>query len=170
MTDAESESEKRQKAQRDALVEFRELRARVELNENGEAVALDLLDSPILDAHLEQLNALSSLESLFLSGLTRISDEGLKYLVGLTNLKVLDISGSASNPNRRNITDAGLQNLNGLTKLEKLNLNRTQITNAGVAHLNRLSNLKTLSLHGTQVTADGVDKLKRSLPSCQIEL
>ncbi len=168
MSHSQSNQGKSDQAQQNALIAFRELKARVELNEDGEAISLDLLDSPILDAHLEHLTALTKLERLYLSGLTRITDEGLHNLKCLTNLKELDISGSASNPDRRNITDAGLENLKGLTNLEKLNLDRTQITDKGLGHLKGITKLKQLSLRDTAVTHVGIHSLQQVLPNCKI--
>ncbi len=192
MDDAHSNQAERQQAHDDALVAFRELRARVELNDNGEAVSLDLLDSPVVDVHLQNLMVLTKLERLYLSGLTRITDAGLQYLTNLTNLKELDISGSATNPNRRHITDTGLEYLKGLTHLEKLSLNHTQMTDAGLAHLMglhnlnildlrntrltdlaleylwRLKNLEILNLAGTKVSVEGVSKLQKALPNCEV--
>jgi len=52
MTETESE---RGKARRDALIALRELHARIELNESGEPISLDLLDSPVVDGQLEHL-------------------------------------------------------------------------------------------------------------------
>ena len=192
MADEQSSGKKREQADDKALVAFRELKARVELNDNGEAISLDLLDSPIVDTHLEHLTALRKLERLYLSGLTRITDAGLNHLKNLTNLKELDISGSATNPNRRQITDGGLEPLKGLTNLERLSLSQTQITYAGLASLTgmhklkildlrntmvtdlsleylwRLKQLEVLNLAETQVSADGVAKLQQALPNCEI--
>jgi len=192
MADEQSNGKKREQADDEALVAFRELRARVELNDDGEAVSLDLLDSPVVDEHLQHLKVLTKLERVYLSGLTRITDAGLQHLTNLTNLKELDISGSVANPNRRHITDTGLEHLKGLTNLEKLSLNHTQITDAGLAHLMGLHSLKMLDLRNTMVTdlaleflwrlkklellnladtkvsAEGVSKLQKALPNCEI--
>lgn len=175
-----------------ALTAFRELRARIELNANGEAVSLDLLDSPIVDEHLQKLNALTKLERVYLGGLTRITDAGLRYLKDLMCLKELDISGSVAKPNRRRITDAGMEHLKGLVSLEKLSLRQTQITDAGLACLVGLRNLTMLDLRNTLVSdhaveylgnfkkltlldltntkasEDGVTKLRHAMPDCEI--
>ena len=64
------------------------------------------------------------------------------------------------------VTDAGLEYLNGLTNLKKLWLNNTQVTDAGLEHLKGLTNLRYLFLIDTQVTAKGRAKLREELPSC----
>ena len=71
---------------------------------------------------------------------TRITDAGLVYLKGLTNLEV------------------------------GLGLNHTAITDVGLEHLKDLKKLKQLSLRGTNVTDAGVRKLKLSLPQTEFLL
>ena len=51
-----------------------------------------------------------------------------------------------------NITDAGLQGLSTLTKLQELSLRDTQVSSAGLIHISGLTNLKRLSLTNTFVT------------------
>ena len=91
-----------------------------------------------------------------------------------------------------NITDEGLQNLEGLSQLQLLQLGKTQITDAGLEHLEKLSHLSTLvcndtaitdaglkhlkglsqlhyiELWNTNVTDDGLDDLLRALPNLDI--
>jgi len=59
---------------------------------------------------------------------TQITDAGLDYLGGLTNLEVLDLSDTQ-------ITDTGLGHLNGLTNLKLVGLSDTQITLEGAEAL-----------------------------------
>ncbi|MGZ0174092.1 MAG: hypothetical protein ACKVHE_31670 [Planctomycetales bacterium] len=167
MTEPGSE---REKARSDALIALREFRARIEVNERGDPVSLDLLDSPVVDAQLEYLKPLTSLESVYLNGLTRITDAGLKHLLGLTKLRELDLSGSAVSPKRRTITDTGLEFLRDLRNIEKLNLDRTEVTDEGLRHLTSFTCLRTLGLKETHVTRAGVDRLKQVLPDCEIIL
>ncbi len=49
-----------------------------------------------------------------------------------------------------------------------LNLEGTQITDAGLEHLTGLTKLETLWLDDTQVTDTGVAELKKVLPKCSI--
>ena len=53
-----------------------------------------------------------------------MSDAGLKYLKGLTQLRALYLY-------RTKVSDAGLQHLAGLTQLNKLELGDTRVTAAG---------------------------------------
>ncbi len=58
------------------------------------------------------------------------------------------------------ITDAGLVHLKGMKSLKQLNLARTRITDAGLVHLAHLINLQAMSLRGTDVGNAGVVHLK----------
>ncbi len=67
-----------------------------------------------------------------------VGDNDLALLSPLTNLKYLDLTNSR-------ITDTGLENLKGHTRLEQL------------------------YVHGTQVTNEGVKSLQVALPDCAIQ-
>ena len=80
----------------------------------------------------------------------------------LTNLQTLNLNFC------RQITDAGLVHLKGLTNLEQLDLVDTQVTDAGLVHLKGLTKLRTLFLDSTQVTDAGIADLQKALPKCKI--
>jgi hypothetical protein len=67
------------------------------------------------------------------------------------------------------VTDAGLRHLKGLSQLRELCLSDTQVTDAGLEYLKELTQLQQLDLDGTQVTDAGVTKLQQALPNCEIE-
>jgi len=58
------------------------------------------------------------------------------------------------------VTDAGLEHLQGLRHLESVNLSKTRITGAGLVFLNKLTNLKRLDLSHTHVTDAGLRYLQ----------
>ena len=58
------------------------------------------------------------------------------------------------------ITDAGLENLEKLTSLQKLDLGGTPITDAGMKHIKGLTSLKIINLGATQITDSGIKQLK----------
>jgi hypothetical protein len=61
----------------------------------------------------------------------------------------------------RELADADLAHLEGLTKLQDLSLNNTEITDAGLAHLKGLTKLKKLNLGSCRgITDDGLVHLK----------
>jgi len=66
------------------------------------------------------------------------------------------------------ITDAGLERLQGLRQLQVLSLCGNAITDSGLEHLKGLSKLQQLWLGKTQVTEEGVKKLQQALPNCKI--
>jgi Leucine-rich repeat (LRR) protein len=68
-----------------------------------------------------------------------------------------------------NVTDAGLEHLNGLTQLQSLDLRVTNVTDAWLKHLKELTQLQSLDLRDTKVTDTGVEYLHMELPDCKIE-
>ena len=59
----------------------------------------------------------------------------------------------------RNVTDADLACLKGLTKLKTLNLWQSQVTDAGLERLKGLTELESLDLSNTPVTGNGLEHL-----------
>lgn len=67
------------------------------------------------------------------------------------------------------ITDAGLAHLKGLTDLISLNLGfNEKITDAGLEHLKGLTKLHSLFVQFTKVTKVGANDLKKTLPTLDI--
>ncbi len=120
------------------------------------------------DANLEHIARLYGIERLDLGGSLhrgkRITDAGLKHLVGLINLSDLSLSTT-------NITDAGFAHLASLDNLEKLNLMSTRVSDAGLIHLKGLKNLRELDLSFTDVTDTGLKLLEefKSLHSLELK-
>lgn len=130
---------------------------------------------PYLVKHLGEVEGLT-LQS-------RISDEGLRHVAGLKNLRRLDLGGDLGGKERLNgsgladlkeltnleeidlgktgVTDAALGHLQGLANLRSLNLGQTGITDAGLVHLQGLRSLRKLSLAETRVTDAGLVYLKK---------
>jgi hypothetical protein len=73
------------------------------------------------------------------------------------------------NLSKTKITDIGLEHLKGLTELATLDLSGNPVTDAGLDNLKGLTKLQRLSLTGTKVTDEGVKKLQRALWNCKIE-
>ena len=167
-------------SKRDPIAILERHGGKIERNEQGEVVGVDLRGasmSPtgqkllhliglgeqrlsLSDAALVHLKGLTNLQTLNLHG-TKITDAGLVHLKGLTKLQTLDLWDTK-------ITDAGLVHLKGLTKLTWLNLPGTKITDAGLIHLQELPRLETLNLLYTKVTDAGIAELKQALPDCKI--
>jgi hypothetical protein len=122
--------------------------------------SLRLWQRSFTDAALKQLKKLSRLESLDLEGTGAGGDE-LAQLKDLAKLQTL-VLGSATE-------DAQLESLGGLSALRELDQRGCRnITDAGVLRLQGLTSLQTLWLPA-QVTEEGELRLRQKLPKCKIQ-
>ncbi len=62
------------------------------------------------------------------------------------------------------VTDLGLAHLRGMSSLFRLDVQDTHVTDAGILQLRGLTKLKEFDLSGTQVTDAAVRELRESLP------
>lgn len=106
------------------------------LSESKTLQYLTLFSRTLSDAHLEGLHAIPNLQGLEVMG-PLVTDEGIKSIASIEGLLELDIFPGES------VSDAGLQFLGALNKLEKL----------------------TIQIEGN-VTLDGVEELRSKLPNC----
>ena len=98
---------------------------------------------------------------------TFITDEGVKYISTLKELKELSLR------NHNKITKESLPFLNQLTDLKYLDLSKTEITLADVPALSNLQNLKELHISAEETKEYIVKKisnLKQVLPHCFISV
>jgi hypothetical protein len=95
------------------------------------------------DAMLQEVTHVDRVTSLNLSGSKAVTDDGVRHLARLPNLRQLDLDGTA-------ITDRGLAVLRELPKLETVSLAMTHVTDAGVAHLANCDELRAVNLSGTR--------------------
>ena len=91
-----------------------------------------------------------------------LSDAELVLIGRFPRLETLWYVGS-----RSSVTDAGLAQLDGLTRLKQLDLSDTDITDAGLVHLRGMASLQELDLSDTQITDAGLVHL-RGLTSLQM--
>ena len=130
-------------------------------NTNLVEVDLNLVGDHVDNSQLALLAPVDKQLAVLNLARTKVTDDGLKSIEGLTNLRKLHLENTK-------IGDAGLSHLKGLTNLEYLNLYGTQVTDAGLADLQGLKNLKAVYLWQTKVTPAGVAKLQQALPKSQI--
>ena len=97
----------------------------------------------------------------------RAAQEALTRLVGGTGTPAdRELVGRWKNDllsldlSRTPVTDAGLELLKGLPRLQILDLDQTSVTDVGLAHLKESSPLQRLYLSGTKVTDAGLPHLK----------
>jgi hypothetical protein len=130
-------------------------------NTNLLEVDLNLVGDHIEDTQLSELQPVSQQVAVLNLARTKVTDDGLKAVQGLKNLRRLHLENTK-------IGDGGLAHLKDLSNLEYLNLYGTQVTDSGLSQLEGLKNLKSLYLWQTKVTPEGVEKLKKALPGCMI--
>jgi len=82
----------------------------------------------------------------------RVSDDWLKQLAGETELRRLELSGTA-------ITSAGLVHLKELKKLEVLNVCLTAVDDRGFEHLAGLTRMKRMVVCSSKITGSGFKHL-----------
>ena len=96
------------------------------------------------------------------------NDEGLKCLKRINHVRFVtsegrfNFSGSLVlvTVGNSEMSDAGLEHLEGLTQLQRLDLGGSKITDAGLQHLKGLLQVKSLDLSDTKVTDAGLDCLR----------
>jgi hypothetical protein len=122
--------------------------------------------SVIDDSGLERLSEWTNARMLFFNGCPRITDAGLANLVGMPKLEDLSLIEEGGG---MVITDAGLVHVGQMKGLKRLMLvGLKQVTDAGLVQLYGLSNLEDLALDYTGVTAEGVRQLRAALPDCRV--
>jgi len=104
-------------------------------------------------------NLKKTLQELNLARCSSVTDKGLGYISGMTELTTLDLSYC------KHISDAGIAKLKSLKKLKSLNLNYCRsLTDKSLEHLAALKNLEVLHLrYCRNITEKGWAQLK-SLP------
>ncbi len=85
---------------RDALQKMRTLQADIELFADGDVRMLNFVGTSVEDADLATVALFSQLERLYL-GATRVTDAGMKHLVGLKDLEYLSLHGTEVSEQRR---------------------------------------------------------------------
>ncbi len=84
----------------DAIQKMRTLQADIELFADGDVRMLNFVGTPVEDADLATVALFSHIERLYL-GATRVTDAGMKHLVGLKELEYLSLHGTEVSEQRR---------------------------------------------------------------------
>ena len=96
------------------------------------------------DAMLTDVRRVEHLVRLDASGSKTVTDEGVRALAGLADLRHLDLGGTA-------ITDRALEVLRTLPALESLSLWGTHVTDEGMDAMRGCDRLRSVNLGGTRV-------------------
>ena len=104
-------------------------------------------EGQMTDEVLHLVSRAEGITALGLGGSQAVSDDGLRHLSRLPQLKHLDLRGTA-------ITDRGLDVLRQLPALETISLAQTRVTDDGVAKLANCHELQRVDLSWTR-TGDG---------------
>jgi Leucine-rich repeat (LRR) protein len=157
--------------------------------------SLDIGFTLITDVGLDPLASLPNLKELSIGG-NKLTDSGLQPLRQMTGLTYLDLSGAQRTDSGLwsiSITEAGFDVLAVLENLRHLRLNGSLVTARGLQKLNRLGRLERLDLQGckrvgddavpvlasfpalrlvdlagTGVTEKGMEQLRRAKPDCNV--
>lgn len=86
-------------------------------------------------------------------GRATLGDADAKYIAEFRELRHLDLTGC-------DISDRGLEALEGLVSLRELNLSSTRVSNEGLISLFNLANLESLALNDTAITDEGMRYLE----------
>lgn len=85
---------------RDAIEKMRALQADIELFADGEVRQLNFVGTEVEDDDLATVALFSRLQRLLL-GATRVTDAGMRHLVGLKNLEYISLHGTEVSEQRR---------------------------------------------------------------------
>lgn len=116
---------------------------------------LDVTSDVLGNVVLEVASRLPKLRSLQLGGMSRIDDNGLEHLRGLSDLTELYLNGTS-------ITDRGLMCLAEMKNLWSLDLSGTTITDGGLGIIAALPALKLLTIESTPINGVGLACLKNA--------
>ncbi len=120
--------------------------------------------------HVAHLNKLTHVDI----GSTAITDEGLRILHELSQLRCVSLAGAEITgtgmdylpPNVEELylsdtycDDDALRRIPSLTKLQRLSLSGTRITDAGIVELSKLNELQHLSISHTAISERGINVL-----------
>ena len=123
----------------------------IDRDDDGTITELNLASEELVDADIEAVAALDSLEVLLL-GDTGVDDRDLETLSALPRLKVMGLRETG-------VTDTGMIHLAAMTSLEEVYLGSTAVSDAGVERLAGLPALTYLGLKDTLVDRRGIELL-----------
>lgn len=147
-------------------------KGKVEKTEDGQSLRLVDLAVPNTGPHdkraadpydavfFEHLGHIKTLESLNIIS-TKFNDAWMPHVAKLTNLKTLRFTNNGP------LTDAGMEQLAGLKKLEQFSFVGTKITGRGYAKFDGFTRLTRVSHRGSSIDDEGLKQLCEHLPNLE---
>jgi hypothetical protein len=117
-------------------------------------------EDPYDAAFFEHLGNVATLESLNIIA-TKFNDAWMPNIAKLTHLKSLRLT------NNGKLTDAGMEQLAGLKKLESFNFVGTSITGKAYAKFEGFNQLTRVSHRGSSINDEGLKELCEHLPNLE---
>lgn len=117
-------------------------------------------DDPYDAAFFEHLGHITTLESLNVIS-TKFNDAWMPNIAKLTNLKTLRFTNNGP------LTDAGMEQLAGLNKLEQFSFVGTKITGRAYAKFEGFTKLTRVSHRGSSIDDEGLKQLCEHLPNLE---
>jgi hypothetical protein len=117
---------------------------------------LELYQQPVSDNGLRSVSGLTNLRWLGLSG-TRVTGAGIRHLMPLQRLEALSLEGQLLDEN-------AFRQIATLQHLTTLRVDRTSLDDARLMLLTPLRDLEYLSVFNTKVTAGGAARFNEVLP------
>ena len=136
-----------------ALVSLQGLPALKKLYLNG---------ASLTDDGLQHLSEFRNLEALGLGGIDGLTDRGLDHVADLKSLTTLDLAATSAG-------DATMKRLAELPNLTELSISYTQVSDQGLEFLQGATSLKSLFVRDTGITAGAVERFHAAVPDCRIE-
>jgi hypothetical protein len=129
--------------------------------ERGMVTSIQPFGPGISGNDLSKLGDFPEIRMLFLQDIA-VDDAALSHLPQLKNLEWLVLSD-------RQVSDEVAPKIAKLSSLHHLFLDGTQITDAALASIATMRTLKYVNLKATHATDAGIEKLRRELPTAEIE-
>lgn len=114
--------------------------------------------------HLAAIGEFQSLEALILGPDSNVTSEGFQHLIGLRNLKALEIDFSEQ------VDDQILAELAKLEGLETVTIGRSLLTDEGISYLRKMPNLTELGIRHISRSPSDLLRLQKALPSVKVRL
>ena len=120
------------------------------------------LTDRVTDDWLKNLAEQTELRRLELSG-TAITSAGLVHLKPLTNLERLNVCLTA-------VDDRGFEHLAGLTKMRRMVICASKITGSGFKHLQGMKQLESINLHSAPASDEGLEAIGKLTSLKRLEI